>query len=70
MEGGVLGEAVAYLVEEEAGRELVQTLPQPMEETIVWGLLVRLVTQMTVGVIQVLNPHPHHPRQPHHPHHP
>ena len=53
MEVGVLGEVVAYLVEEEAGRELVQTLPQPMEETIVWDLLVRLVTQMTVGAIQV-----------------
>ena len=46
MEVGVLGEAVAYLVEEEAGRELVQTLPQPMEEMIVLDLLVRIVTWM------------------------
>jgi len=49
MEGGVLGVFVVYLVEEEAGQELVQTLPQPMEETIVRDLLVRLVTEMAVG---------------------
>jgi len=55
MEAGVLGDVVAYLVEEEAGRELVQTLPQPMEETIVWDLLVRLVTPKTVGGIKVLD---------------
>ena len=55
MEAGVLGDVVAYLVEEEAGRELVQTLPQPMEETIVWDLLVRLVTPKTVGGIKVFS---------------
>ena len=57
MEGGVLGEVVAYLVEEEAGRELVQTLPLPMEETIVWDLLVRIVTQMTVIPVVSANIH-------------
>ena len=53
MEAGVLGDVVAYLVEEEARQEPVQTLPQPMEELIVWELLVRIVTHMTVGGIQV-----------------
>jgi len=51
MEAGVPGEVVAYPVEEEVGQELAQTLPQPMEEMIVWDLSVRLVTPKTVGVV-------------------
>jgi len=54
MEVGVLGEVVAYLVEEEAGRELVQTLPQPMEEMIVWDHSVKIVTPKTVEGIQIV----------------
>jgi len=54
MEAGVVGAVVAYLVEEEARQELVQTLHQPMEETIVWDLLARLVTPKTVREIQVV----------------
>ena len=49
MEAGVPGEVVAYPVEEEVGQELAQTLPQPMEEMIVWDLSVRPVTPKTVG---------------------
>ena len=55
MEGGVLGVVVVYLVEVEARQELVQTLHQKMEEMIVWDLLVRSVTQMTVLLQEVIS---------------
>ena len=55
MEAGALGDAVAYLVEEEAGQELVQTLPLPMEEMTVGETLVGGVTHRTVGAIQVFS---------------
>merc|ERR1719187_982481 len=53
MEDGVFGEVVVQPVEEEARLELVQTLPQPMEELVVSENLVRIVTWMTVGEIQL-----------------
>merc|ERR1719187_2468097 len=52
MEDGVFGEVVVQPVEEEARLELVQTLPQPMEELVVSENLVRIVTWMTVGETQ------------------
>ena len=52
---GVPGEAVVQLVEEEPEQELVQTPPQPMEELIVWDLLARVVTQMTVLLQEVIS---------------
>ena len=42
-------------MEEAAGQELVQTLPQPEEERIVRELLVRTVTHRNVGGSQVFS---------------
>jgi len=44
----VLGEVVVLDVEEEAGKGLVQSLPQPMEELIVSENLIRIASVMTV----------------------
>jgi len=52
MEGGVIGDIVVLPVELEAGEELVQTLPQPMEDMIVSENLVGIATWMAVGEIQ------------------
>merc|ERR550519_901237 len=53
---GVPGESVVQLAGEEPEQELVQTPPQPLEELIVWDLLVRSVTQMAVLLQDAVSP--------------